>query len=293
MQKPIFPNTCKHPSSRPFLKGRPTMKKSHLFRIPAATTAAVALLLASGPIANADGRTITGATDGLNISDIRCDTGSLTLIKRPPAAFEGVDKADLPAGTIDGATFTLRRIEGIDLTKQAGWDAAKALTIQEARSRLSDEVWKAVSGRDGRAVVTGLPMGVYLVSETPPAKRPAEYRRTLDFLITVPAGMRTADGNVASWSCDVQVFTKDTDDLPPTVPVFPPVESSVTLTPSSPVPGTPKTLGKPDLPEKFRKEVTDRLGNTGANVLGIAALGIALAIAGFLVQRRKKNEENG
>ena len=35
------------------------------------------------------------------------------------------------------------------------------------------------------------------------------------------------------------------------------------------------------------------MGNTGANVLGIAALGIALAIAGFLVQRRKKNEENG
>ena len=289
------------------------MKKSHLFRIPAVTTAAVALLLASGSIASADSRTITGATDGLNISDIRCDTGSLMLIKRPPAAFEGVDKADLPAGTIDGATFTLRRIEDIDLTKQAGWDAAKALTIQEARSRLSDEVWKAVSGRDGRAVVTGLPMGVYLVSETPPANRPAEYRRTLDFLITVPAGMRTADGNVASWSCDVQVFTKDTDDVPstepsnppvttpittppepsttvPTVPVFPPVESTVTLTPSSPVPGTPD---KPDLPEKFRKEVTDRLGNTGANVLGIAALGIALAIAGFLVQRRKKNEENG
>lgn len=288
------------------------MKKSHLFRIPAATTAAVALLLAAGPIASADSRTITGVTDGLNVSDIRCDTGSLTLIKRPPAAFEGVDKEDLPAGTIDGATFTLRRIEDIDLTKQAGWDAAKALTIQEARSRLSDEVWKAVSGRDGRAVVTGLPMGVYLVSETPPAKRPSEYRRTLDFLITVPAGMRTADGNVASWSCYVQVFTKDTDDVPPTEPsnpptstppepsttvptvlVFPPVESSVTLTPSSPVPGTPKTPGKPDLPEKIRKEAIDRLGNTGANVLGIAALGIALAIAGFLVQRRKKNEENG
>lgn len=289
------------------------MKKNHLFRIPAATTAAVALLLASGPIASADSRTITGATDGLNISDIRCDTGSLTLIKRPPAAFEGVDKADLPEGTIDGATFTLRRIDDIDLTKQAGWDAAKALTIEEARSRLSDEVWKAESGRDGRAVVTGLPTGVYLVSETPPANRPAEYRRTQEFLITVPAGMRTADGNVASWSCDVQVFTKDTNDVPPTepsnppettpvstppepsttVPDFPPGESSVTSTPSSPVPDTPKTPGEPDLPEKVGKGVTDRLGNTGANVLGIAALGIALAIAGFLVQRRKKNEENG
>ncbi|MFR9867359.1 LPXTG cell wall anchor domain-containing protein [Corynebacterium striatum] len=33
------------------------------------------------------------------------------------------------------------------------------------------------------------------------------------------------------------------------------------------------------------------MGNTGANVLGVVALGLALTIGGFLVQRRRKGED--
>ncbi|HCG2975367.1 TPA: LPXTG cell wall anchor domain-containing protein [Corynebacterium striatum] len=289
------------------------MNMNNLIRNSAATTAAAALLLASGAAASADSRTITGATDGLSISDIRCEEGSLTLIKRPPSAFDGVDYGDLPRGTIDGATFTLRRVKDIDLTQQAGWDAAKGMSVEEARKRLSDDEWKAVSGRDGRAVFTGLAMGVYLVSETPPADRPKEYRKTSEFLITVPAGMRSADGSVASWSCDVQVFTKDINDTPPSEPSTPPATTPPSTTPSTPpdtpptVPSVPvfppnETSGTPapsatptpsesGTPKEPRKQITERLGNTGANVLGVVALGLALTIGGFLVQRRRKGED--
>lgn len=280
------------------------MKKSLIMRphwIGRSTTAialATALTLGATPVAMADLRTVTGNVDVQAISQIDpARSIDLTLIKTPPNPYDDVPVGDIPGSVIEGVTFTVRKVNNVDLTTEAGWALARGMSVAEAKRRGFSEDHSAVTDAEGKAYFTELSVGLYLVTETPPANPGVNYERSAEFLITLPTG--GDDGE--HWNYDVTVYTKDkvkptkppkpTD--PPTIPPIIPVPIPV------PVPGggssvdpgptptpTPTTPAAP-VPDKGTTPPPG-LAMTGANVAGLGALALALIAGGALLIRRRR-----
>lgn len=276
------------------------MKKSLIMRphwIGRSTTAialATALTLGATPVAMADLRTVTGNVDVQAISQIDpARSIDLTLIKTPPNPYDDVPVGDIPGSVIEGVTFTVRKVNNVDLTTDAGWALARGMSVAEAKRRGFSEEHSAVTDAEGKAYFTELSVGLYLVTETPPANPGVNYERSAEFLITLPTG--GDDGE--HWNYDVTVYTKDkvkptkppkpTD--PPIIPVPIPVPvpgggSSVDPGPT-PTP-TPTTPAAP-VPDKGTTPPPG-LAMTGANVAGLGALALALIAGGALLIRRRR-----
>lgn len=119
----------------------------------------------------------------------------------------------VPVGAtpLSGAVYTVSRVNGVDLTSNAGWQLAASYhdNIAQAQANLGATVTSAPTNAAGLTVVNGLPIGLYLVHEATQlntgAAADASLTRVRDFLITVPL-TDPAAGN--SWLYDLHVYPK-------------------------------------------------------------------------------------
>lgn len=142
---------------------------------------------------------------------------------------------------LSGVGFTVEQVtakggQAIDLTKSEGWDAISGLQASEVTAGGFTTVDKGEKNTDGNgnASFGGLPLGLYLVTETtPPANATAT---TAPFLVTLPLSQDNG-----KWTYDVNVYPKNSvNDTTPTKtvanPTAPVLGSTVDWTITAPVP---------------------------------------------------------
>lgn len=134
--------------------------------------------------------------------------GSITIHKfEEPTTASGLanNGAELPSTSgltaVAGVEFTVQPVTGIDLSTNQGWTDAQALTPAAAASRVGTGS-STTTGRDGVAAFTGLPIGVYLVSETDPGTNNIAIE-TEPFLVSIPMPVSN------TWLYDVHVYPKN------------------------------------------------------------------------------------
>lgn len=194
-------------------------------RMAVATALCAATLLGTAP---AVAGTVVGTTDSLTVSTVDAQgQGSLTIIIAPHNPYDEVPAGQLPPGELAGTVFTAHRIASIDLSTQAGWAQAAAMTIDAARDADYSYVATATIDSDGRATFTGLPVGLYYVTATVPDDDHFFYRTPQDMLLTIPVGEKD------QWQYNVVINAK----YKPTTPTTPPTPP--TTTPTVPVPTIP------------------------------------------------------
>lgn len=161
----------------------------------------VAALISLGiPMTMGSAQTVIGVVDSQAIADIDTNrTVDLTIIKTPGNPYD-----DGTAPTIAGVSFTIKRVQGIDLTTEAGWATAREISVPEAQQRGYTHEFTARTNAQGEASFTGLPIGLYLVSETPVPVAGRDTPVIVDFLITLPTG----DSDGQSWNYNVFVKAK-------------------------------------------------------------------------------------
>lgn len=262
------------------------------------------LLMGMAPVAGAI--VITGNTSNVSVSAIDTNrTATLTLHKKAPNPYNTAPVADLPAGTISGVTFSVKRIADVDLGTQAGWDWVAEASVEDVVDGPFSLELTGKTDYEGYVRFSGVPVGVYLVTEEGIDNPSHLYRKSAPFLITVPSG--SADGTY--WDYDILVNAKDGREVPPTTPPTdppPPVDppppgtttpqpppGSSTTTPGVPPPGEPGEPGEPGAPGDTTQPPGRGLTGlpvTGAGVLQAVAVGVALILLGaFLVRRRRQS----
>lgn len=153
------------------------------------------------------------------------ETGTLhiTKLRTPTAGAGNGTQVDPPPSNapIAGVTFTVKRVQGIDLTTNAGWLAADELADDYAAATPTDVASaeaavsgatpaytlgagdSRVTGADGQVVFDDLPLGLYLVEET---DVPPGVTRSAPFFVTLPLS-DPVDGD--EWLYDVFVYPKN------------------------------------------------------------------------------------
>lgn len=130
---------------------------------------------------------------------------------------DGQQLATPPADPLAGAQFTATLVSGVDLSTSAGWTQAAQLTPAQAAQRpntvsftssLSNASGVATFSPDAAQYPNGLPIGLYLITETvtpPTATNPAA-----PFLLTLPLPTGSqATANANQWIYDVHVYPKN------------------------------------------------------------------------------------
>ncbi|WP_454812400.1 SpaH/EbpB family LPXTG-anchored major pilin [Paenarthrobacter nitroguajacolicus] len=156
-------------------------------------------------------------------------TGSITIHKfekppRPPINgggnnFGAGDAVAMAAPDTSGLTplggieFTIQQVNTIDLSTNAGWDAAHNLSSVFAPADPEGSITGAgytlgagqaqTTAADGTAAFANLPVGLYLVTET---NYPAGVTPAAPFLVSVPL---TDPDNQDNWIYDVHVYPKN------------------------------------------------------------------------------------
>ncbi|WFR84290.1 SpaH/EbpB family LPXTG-anchored major pilin [Arthrobacter sp. Y-9] len=153
-----------------------------------------------------------GGANAANISNIDPNqTATLSIHKfETPSTPTGLPNdgtaltpAQLAALTpMPGVTFTVQPINGIDLTTNAGWTAAAALTPTTAAAQAGAGT-TVTTDASGNATLSGLPLGLYLVTET---SYPAGVTPSAPFLVTLPL---TNPTDTSSWLYNVNVYPKN------------------------------------------------------------------------------------
>lgn len=140
-------------------------------------------------------------------------TGSLTIHKRLGAqAGEGTGNAVSPApgAPLPGVEFTVQKVQA-DLTTETGFAEASKLTPDTAVADPKSAAQVITTGPDGDAALTGLPLGVYLVTEKEPAAGAVGEKVLIPakpFLVFLPM---TNPENRTEWNYDVHVYPKNTN----------------------------------------------------------------------------------
>ncbi|WJY67032.1 SpaH/EbpB family LPXTG-anchored major pilin [Corynebacterium auris] len=274
----------------------------------------IAVLLVAGALAFAPGaeaRTVTGKTDNVAVEAIDSTRSvDLTITKSPRNPYDDPPPNMLPDGGLAGFTFELRRVEGVDLTTASGWEKARAMSLDEARQAANGPRYTATTDSTGTARFTDLPIGLYYVVETPPDRPGYTWFYGGPFLITLPIG----DATETQWLYDVTIRAKSplpgtpptttppTATPPPATPptMTPPTSTPPTTTPPqppstmpgpgpTPAPGDTPTPGAP-VPGEGQPGDVPRLASTGANVVTIALLGLAMVLLGIVLARRRRSE---
>ncbi len=119
--------------------------------------------------------------------------------------------ADLSRDPIAGIDFEIRRITDIDLNKNEDWQKLAATDISDyyadgSRSNVLGDTIVATTGEDGAATFNDLPLGAYLVSESPASAGRKNLSVAAPFVVTVPM---TNPKNQQEWLYTVEVNAKD------------------------------------------------------------------------------------
>ncbi len=125
------------------------------------------------------------------------------------------DGTVLPAACTDGLSgsglagveFTISRVNGVVLTTNAGWEAARAYAAATTAPTDLFVVGTYTTPAGGLLVVEDLPIGLYYVQET---AAPAGVTRAAPFLVTLPM---TDPVDRKTWMYDVHVYPKNTADV--------------------------------------------------------------------------------
>ena len=279
-----------------------TGRRLNALTLAVAVTAGSFALGAGPAAAPADARTVIGVVTEQDISRIDPDrTVDLTIRKARPNPYDQppLSSDGKPLAPLGGSVFTVARVSGVDLTTQAGWDAARGMTLAQARDRGLEPGVMATTDTEGNAYFTGLPIGLYYVTETPPDTPGQRYPVAAPFLITLPVGY--IDGK--SWAYTVEIEAKNAPE--PGLPIIPLPVLPIVLLPgsSSSVPGgssipggsgvpaqdqgVPGTSGQPVQSTAPTRKLP-ALATTGASVLGVVALGAAFIGAGVYLVRRNR-----
>lgn len=150
-----------------------------------------------------------GAAQAAPVVDIDPDaTASLHIHKLeqpddfgPPA--DGLETDTAGQKPLAGVEFTVQRVADIDLTTNAGWREAASLSTEQAAARAETPGRTGVTDADGEVSLTGLPLGLYLVTET---AYPAGVTPSKPFLVTLPLTHPTERD---TWLYDVHVYPKN------------------------------------------------------------------------------------
>ena len=158
------------------------------------------------------GFTAPAHADSANINPNQ--KANLTLHKcvqpsTPGAPANGKEQTGIGCTPIDGVTFTLYKVDDIDLTTPGGWEAAKGLTAPETGTivggHTSTEISAITTTGGGIANWQGLDLGLYLVIETNTGSPDTKVvLGSKPFLVTLPY---YTDDN--QWNYDVHVYPKN------------------------------------------------------------------------------------
>ncbi|NUL44638.1 SpaH/EbpB family LPXTG-anchored major pilin [Cellulosimicrobium funkei] len=178
---------------------------------------------------------------------------------------------------LEGVTFQLQSVGGIDLSTNAGWDEVEDLTAADVLADptaypLTDEGSQATDA-NGQVSYGDLPLGVYLVTETDAGGNPIA-ELAPPFLVTMP--MPTGDN---TWLYDVNVYPKNavtnatkTVDDSDAYGIGDNITWSIT--------GSVPYLADGDTMDRF--QITDtldsRLGYTSATITAVDAAGAQIAL---------------
>ncbi|MDD7504547.1 MAG: SpaH/EbpB family LPXTG-anchored major pilin [Actinomycetaceae bacterium] len=159
------------------------------------------------------------AADG----DMPTGNGSITVHKyeNSPAATQAGDGTELNPGLsntpLAGVEFTVAPVQGLNLNSNADWAKVEGLTydgqtVKDAQGgtyQLGAGTAQTTDG-EGVTVFAGLPVGVYLVTETNTGDN-AITKKVAPFFVTIP--FPNADGD---WITDVHVYPKNDVNTPGT-----------------------------------------------------------------------------
>jgi len=146
-------------------------------------------------------------------------TGSITVHKyERPSTPTGLPNNGTQVDTtgltpLAGIDFTIQQVNTIDLTTNAGWQSANTLSNAFNPANAAGSITGAgftlgagtvkTTVADGTAAFTGLPLGLYLVTET---NYPAGVTPSAPFLVSVPL---TDPNNSNAWLYNVHVYPKN------------------------------------------------------------------------------------
>ena len=147
--------------------------------------------------------------------DMPTGQGSITIHKHKEVGNTNQLKPDgtsaAPSDPLKGVEFTVTKIEGLDLNKNADWQKVSTLTVdqvgQNGITRGTSQ--KVTTTEDGSVAVNSLDMGVYLVEETGTGEH-AITKKAAPFFVTIPLPF---DGK---WITNVHVYPKNVVQTPGT-----------------------------------------------------------------------------
>lgn len=246
--------------------------------VAAALTTSIAL---AAPIAEAHERVITGNDKDLSAETM--ETGraqTLKIRKLAPNPYDELLPGDKPFGGVEGLTFRLSKVQGLDVTTGAGREAAKRFDVARARQVGFSETREKTDGK-GLAVFDNLGPRLYFIEEFA-QDDDHDWRLSSPRLALLPLG----DVTGREFSYENVVVTKpEPSDTPPTTPGTPPTPD----TPTTPPLSTDK-LGD-EVDEGAKTHGTDgALAITGANIVWALVTGLVLILLGFVLIRRRKEQ---
>ena len=186
-------------------------------------------------------------------------TGSITIHKlvkddtNGTTAGNGLEDVTATGTPLDGATFTVERLNTVDLTTQAGWEKLAGYNgnVDTAKADGTDAAVEKTTAGGGLAVFDGLPLGAYVVTET---ATPPGYVGSKPFIITVPM---THPTDLNKWVYDVHAYPKNSKaGIEKTVKddTTPAIGSAISYTIKSDVPAA-EALDYYDVVDQYDKRV--------------------------------------
>lgn len=263
--------------------------------------AVAASLGLSAPLADASQRVISGNDKNLSADSMdAARSQTLNIKKLPRNPHDDPIPGAKPFGGVEGLTFRLSKVNGVDATTELGREAAKQYTVQRARHEGFSDAREQKTNADGVAEFGDLGPGLYLIEEFAPDDA-HEWRLSSPQLVILPLG----DVMGENYSYENVLVTKPEPTEPPTTPPGTPEDPGTPpgtpgkpgTPPSTPQePGEPGEPGRPDDPaapgnpgggEKTRGGGDGELAITGANVLWAFLAGVGLIVFGFVLMRKK------
>lgn len=249
------------------------------------------------PVAGHDGVPGVEQSVGTNVLKIRLTKGNPD------------DDGQTVAGSVEGVTIHLDRLEGIDPKNPADMKRVESASLEEIQKWNKDLNLSKVTDANGEVQFSGLVDGIYLVTSSAPD---GNYREINAFLVAVPFHTVTDNPNPVEGVIVAKSHTPGKTPPPTTPPGTPPMTPPKTppMTPpdSSTTPATTPPTTTPTTPGKTPAGGSESgssqgqssssgesgsLALTGAQVAGLVAAAAALIGAGVIIIAVSRKKDKG